>query len=153
MREIKYRGMEINGSWHYGLLAHTESKGVCSDKGWFICNKAGSPFAYHIRPETIGQYTGLKDSKGVDIYEGDIVYACDIERLGSFNIPDNCIGKELYRNEWTGVVEYQDGNFAIKGDSIPICKWSKDYGLGQDEDHYIEVIGNIHQDKELLNDH
>ena len=74
MREIKFRGMDINNNWHYGLLAHTENKKVaCGDIGYFISNKAGCAFAYQIRPETVGQYTGIYDRCGNKIFEGDII--------------------------------------------------------------------------------
>lgn len=68
MREIKFRGRTLQGNWVYGLLSRTD------EHGWTISNKAGKPFAYKIRPETIGQYTGLKDKNGdKEVYEYDII--------------------------------------------------------------------------------
>lgn len=52
-----FRGKKIRGDWVQGLLANTDDK-------WYISNKAGRPFAFEIRPETICQYTGLKDKAG-----------------------------------------------------------------------------------------
>lgn len=61
-----FRGKTISGDWVQGLLANTDDK-------WYISNKAGRPFAFEIRPETICQCTGLKDKNGNLIWENDIV--------------------------------------------------------------------------------
>lgn len=61
-----FRGKTIRGDWVQGLLANTDDK-------WYISNKAGRPFAFEIRPETICQCTGLKDKNGRLIFENDIV--------------------------------------------------------------------------------
>ena len=66
MREIKFKAKTCNGEWVEGLLAHKDDK-------WYISNKAGMPFAFEVRPETICQYTGLTDKNGNKIWENDIV--------------------------------------------------------------------------------
>lgn len=65
-----YRGKTINGKWVQGLLATKENK-------WYISNKAGAPFAYEIRPESICQCTAMPDKNKKLVFEHDIVWDSD----------------------------------------------------------------------------
>ena len=66
MREILFKAKTISGNWVNGLLANKDDK-------WYISNKAGGPFAYEVRPETLCQFTGLCDRYGNKIWENDIL--------------------------------------------------------------------------------
>lgn len=61
MRDIKFRGRDVNtDQWLYGYLSWYESP----EKGLFINGK-------HVIPESVGQFTEMKDVDGNDIYEKD----------------------------------------------------------------------------------
>lgn len=120
MREILFRGKDIKGIWHIGLLAHIGN-------AWYISNKAGVSTAFEVIPSTVGQYTGLTDKNGKKIFEGDIVqHDFGTEQIGKQN----------------AVVEYRQryAGFMIK----PLDNWM--YCEKAD----CIVIGNIHDNSELL---
>ena len=126
-REILFRGKRTdNGKWVEGHLIVFPKSKITKIMVW---NAADLDFdAIEVRPESVGQYTGLTDKDGKKIFEGDIV---------------NCYtftGMNDYRR---GVVHWNEmfcGWYGKESCSL-LC------GLGE----IYEVIGNIHDNSELLN--
>jgi hypothetical protein len=127
MREILFRGMAINGKWVYGNLSILKKDlhlcGGMVKAGCYISNVAGSPFAYSIRPETVGQYTGMEDERLNRIFEGDIL---DSEEFSNM------------------VVSYNEHDACFIGGDTPFSE------IDPDDDEIWKVIGNIHENPELL---
>lgn len=123
MREILFRGKDVQECWHIGLLAHIGN-------GWYISN-------YEVVPETVGQYTGLTDKNGKKIFEGDYLLT-DLKRPYNIVVFRNgCF--MLSCNDGDG--DYYDTLFPLSGILNPKELTQYDYG---------EVIGNIHNSPELL---
>ena len=136
-REIKFRAKH-GKEWVYGDL-HLLSK---------MEHIHTDPFTKKsINIKTIGQYTGLKDKNGKEIYEGDI--------LRGDEYPFNCDGVDNYFAEivWADNVcgfyrlTHKKPNSTVRG--ISHGNWEQ---LDEDDIKSFEVIGNIHDNPELLKD-
>lgn len=122
MREILFRGKEDSGKWFFGNLFVPDIKGRPTQ----ICMGTSLiRIARDVIPETVGQYTGLKDKNGKKIFEGDIV---------------------LYaRDEEVGQIAYHETEamFIVEFDT-----WLTDFDHTFGDE--LEVIGNIHDNPELM---
>lgn len=119
MREILFRGQNSRSKkWIYGYYNGRENS--------FARIIDTDNFTRLVNPETVGQYTGLKDVHNTRVFEGDIVKVYDV-----------------YCNETVvGVVEFCDGSFRIYDkDFTSYDRWM--YGK-------VEVIGNVFDSPELL---
>ena len=124
MREIKFRGKRIdNGEWMFGDLSTKNSLNttLIYPEGWLDVE---------VDPSTVGQYTGLEDKNGTEIYEGDIIRHHDD------------ILSEVFYNTAHCAYLLQD----ISGNRNK-CQCDR---LGSYCSLWIEVIANIHDNPELL---
>ena len=129
MREILFRGQKQNGEWLYGDLVRYGEKILI-----FSENAQNSPDYYEVKPETVGQYTGLTDKNGVKIFEGDIIqdkYDESCNHVIKYFEEESCFGV-LY--------------IGLNGSLTPMSRLAKDWINEFDK----VVIGNIHKNPELL---
>jgi hypothetical protein len=109
MRTIKFRGLRVDGKgWVCGHYYDDEIQS-------FIISAINT---YEVIPESVGQFTGLIDIQGKEIYEGDYVLPFSLQ---------NKVNKS--------VIVYEFNQFKIKGKSL--C-WNFDL-------QQIKIIGNIHE--------
>lgn len=157
-REIKFKAKRIdNGEWIEGAyvlreyIGHGNMVDGVTEKIKETSHEiATNGFNFiEVIPETVGQFTGLTDKNGTEIYEGDIV-----RHYSKFYEPDVKVNPELFENDETGTIQFKGGCFGFI--SLDGCseiygalETNEDTSLGFEE-YWFEVIGNIHTNPELL---
>lgn len=141
MREILFHGKRAdNGEWIEGDLLQIKyyNKSIIECK---IMPQTPVSSAIPVLPETVGQYTGLTDKNGKRIFEGDIVKCTDTINDFEFNAVVE-FGNPNGEYNWGYQLKFisgEESNFDI------LC-WVDMEETGA----YIEIIGNIHDDPELM---
>ncbi len=132
MRTIRFRGKPVDsGEWVYGDLLQIkdvayiinydfeEHHDTNDSELWTLSEK--------VIPESLGQFTGLQDNHGTDIFEGDKLKLTDSDG-----------------NTWETTVRFSEGGFLIDVEH-------NDFNITcigfLEEETTIEIIGNVHQDK------
>lgn len=157
MREILFKGKRLdNGEWVEGYFAKgkwylndNEMTVIFSKDLDFLPHSEISSY-YDVDPETVCQYTGLKDKNGKKIWEGDIVrfegygYMPEVE-TGEVVFSRGCFGVE-YLSKLYKALGHNDKSFHRIGKT---SKWT-DMGASGIITYTYEVLGNIFDDPELL---
>lgn len=147
MRTIKFRGQSDIKKWVYGSLVYFGERPMIEYviKRDPIDNRVAATAWEHVDLNTVGQFTGLTDKNGKEIYEGDIIH-----------VKGNTFDKDF------GVVTYHKNGYFYIDDSFgefprscvkPIGDFfnsisRNDFFKGME----FYVIGNIYDNPELLND-
>ncbi len=130
-REIKYRGLktfqifngETNSVWIYGFYLKRGTYGDPGPQAHIFVYENGYE-GYRVEAETIGQFTGLLDKEGQEIYEDDIISFDD--------------GK-------IGVVEFSRGCFVVRYGKNKAVR-----SLYEINNWSLKVLGNRFENPELL---
>ena len=126
-RDIVFRGARIcDGQFVNGSLVEVNGECDSNESAPHIVISYGPDTFdwFEVDPETVGQFTGMTDKTGKKIFEGDIIKWIDSDG-------NNRIDKVLFSN----------GGFHL-------CNIY--YNIGGYKGNSLEVIGNIHDNKELL---
>lgn len=161
MRIIKFRAQDISSNkWLFGDIRHHKND-VC------IFEQGGNK-GEQVKPTTVGQFTGLYDKNGKEIFEGDILKWYEIGHSDH----DVLEPPEDYIKEYMDVVEFLGGTYCVGREEapslIPVEFLTEEFQANEDDmfkwvyntdeypnitidDMYIcEVIGNIHDNPDLI---
>lgn len=125
IKEILFRGKRLyDGEWVYG--------GYFNDNGsHFIPLGIGAAFV-EVEQETVGQFTGIKDTDNNKIFEGDIVTVYEV------------LGQQGIMEPFEGVVKYGNGYYYVEHINERNRK-----GTWNLSSCWLVVVGNIHDNNDL----
>ncbi len=128
----KFRGKDVFGNWQYGSLVQVVNNTVdtCAIRDIITYNGKRHPC------NNIGQFTGLYDYKGNEIYEGDIIRSFDSKGDPIIHIIDYDCDEACFITRLNGSGRYDFGYGGL------YKKWINEFEK--------EVIGNIYDNPELV---
>lgn len=135
-RTIKFRGKRIdNGEWTYGDLIANSAASMPRIKPMFIDCDTSTDIKV-VDPNTIGQFTGLTDKNGKEIYEGDIL----VWGENGYKVPPIIV---MFKHGSFGYTYIEDWFHSFAGNTNftfnPL-----------NTDVRFEIVGNIHDNPELI---
>ena len=149
MRTIKFRGKSVDyGTWRYGSLIIHEDGSMAITGG---ANEFSSQlWSSQVHPKSVGQWTGMVDKNGVEIYEGDVVESCselvrmyDAKPTGEIVTSRSEIvwndfswaKKEIYDSRWTRSWSNYGNVYNLVVNTLST---------------YYEIVGNVVDNPELM---
>jgi uncharacterized phage protein (TIGR01671 family) len=147
LRQIKFRGLLQSGVFIYGSYV-TDGKdyhAILRENPDNSLEMLNTP----VIPKSVGQLTGIQDKYDVDIYEGDIVAILFTDWASQSKDDTRSLEEYKHSREKVFPICFNKGCFQIS----ELCKYGDDFSYGDiscGPHGHIRVIGNIHQNPELL---
>lgn len=160
IRQIVFRGKVVNhdpmtnpeNGWVEGYYLQDLDNGVVKH---YIFN---CPMKWEVDADTVGQFTGVLDKNGKEIYEGDVLFVREWENLAMRMFDheerellslEDCKGGILHESQ--RVVYFEEGSMCA-GDYYMCTLWDKRDQRHQYPIFEVELLGNIHDNPNFLSD-